>query len=154
ARATLQALAALKKGEKGVAALDRLPNTNALTLPLAQTVSLALARKGDLPGAGRVLKLHVEPAMASMRNPHALARHYLWIARLLYQAGAIDGAEAYYEKIPSGTAGFLTAREELDWVWLRKGDTARLRGELATLSLSLFEDKFAPEVYLVRAISN
>lgn len=154
ARITLQALANLKKGAQGQAVLERLPPTNLLTLPLAQTVSLALARKGDLPGAGRILKLHVEPAIAGMGDPRALARHYLAIARLLYQAGALDGAEVYYQKIPSGTDEFLTAREELDWVWLRKGDVSRLRGELATLSLGLFEEKFAPEVYLVRAISN
>jgi hypothetical protein len=154
ARITLQALASLKKGIKGQALLDRMLPTNALALPLAQTVSLALVRKGDVPAAARVLKLHVEPALNRIGDPRALARHYLAVARLLYQAGSLDGAEIYYQKIPSGTPDFLTAREELDWVWLRKGDLSRLRGELKTLSLGLFDERFAPEVYLVRAISN
>jgi hypothetical protein len=154
ARITLQALASLKKGLKGQALLERMLPGNALSLPLAQTVSLALVRKGDLSTAARVFKLHVEPALARVGEPRALARHYLAIARLLYQAGSLDGAETYYQKIPSGTPEFLTAREELDWVWLRKGDVSRLRGELKTLSLGLFDEKFAPEVYLVRAISN
>lgn len=153
-RIDLQTLAALKKGIKGQALLERLPPTNSLALPLAQTVSLALVRKGDLPAAARVFKLHVEPALNRIGDPKALAKHYLAIARLLYQAGSLEGAEMYYEKIPSGTDEFLTAREELDWVWLRKGDTSRLRGELKTLSLGLFDERFAPEVYLVRAISN
>src|SRR5262249_48906009 len=103
---------------------------------------------------GRILKLHVEPILNLLGNPKLLSRHYLAVGRLLYQAGALDGAEVYYQKIPSGTDEFLTAREELDWVWLRKGETSRLRGELATLSLGLFDEKCAPEVYLVRAVSN
>jgi hypothetical protein len=40
------------------------------------------------------------------------------------------------------------------WILLRKSDQAHLRGGLKALSLSLFADRFSPEVYLVRAISN
>ena len=40
-------------------------------------------------------------------------------------------------------------------MWLRKGDGAKLRGALKSLSLPVFDDnRIAPERYVVRAISN
>jgi tetratricopeptide (TPR) repeat protein len=131
-----------------------LPADHFLKVPLANTVALSLARKGDLRGAGAVLKQHLEPAVEARKDLKALSRHYLQIARLLYQAGSLDGAADFYQRIPDGSADFLRAREELAWVWLRQGDTAKLRGELKTLRSGLFEGRFAPDVYVVRAISN
>src|SRR5699024_6961811 len=108
----------------------------------------------DLAGAGAVLKRDLEPTLDMNGDPKALASHYLQVARLLYQAGALDAAESFYTRIPNGTPQYLEAREELTWVWLRKGDVAKLRGELVTLGSRVFDDQFQPEVHLVRAISN
>lgn len=152
--ASLRAWGALRSGEKAAEVLGFLPADHFLKAPLANTVALALAKKGDLRGAGAVLKQHLEPAIESRKDLSALSEHYIQIARLLYQAGSLDGAADFYQRIPDGASNFLQAREELAWVWLRQGDTAKLRGELKTLRGGLFSDRFAPDVYVVRAISN
>ncbi len=152
--ASLRAWGALRSGEKANDALGLLAADHFLKIPLANTVALALAKKGDLRGAGAVLKQHLEPAIESRKDLKGLSEHYIQIARLLYQAGSLDGAADFYQRIPDGAPNFLQAREELAWVWLRQGDTAKLRGELKTLRSGLFEDHFSPDVYVVRAISN
>lgn len=152
--ATLKAYVALRSGAAGKKALDLLSVDHPLKAPLAQSVALGLARIGDLAGAGTILKNHVEPAIANRKDPKALAKHYLEVARLLYQAGALDAAAEFYQRVPNGADDYLKAREELAWVWLRSGDTGKLRGELQSLRIGLFEDRFAPDVYVVRSISN
>ncbi len=152
--ATVQAWGSLRTGVNAERALALLPADHALKVPLANTVALALARKSDLRGAGAVLKQHLEPAISARKDIEGLSAHYIQIARLLYQAGSLDGAAEYYLKIPNGSKDFLNAREELGWVWLRQGDTSKLRGELETLGSGLFNDKFAPDVYVLRSISN
>lgn len=152
--ASLRAWGALRSGEKANPALALLPADHPLKVPLANTVALALARKGDLRGAGAVLKQHLEPAIDSRKDVKGLSKHYMQIARLLYQAGSLDGAADFYQRIPDGSEDFLKAREELAWVWLRQGDTGKVRGELKTLRNELFKNRFAPDVYVVRSISN
>jgi tetratricopeptide (TPR) repeat protein len=152
--ASLQAWSVLRSGEKAAPTLALLQADHPLKAPVARTVALALARKGDLRGAGAVLKQHLEPALDKQKDVKGLSKHYMEIARLLYQAGSLDGAADFYQRIPDGSEDFLKAREELAWVWLRKGDTARLRGELKTLRSGLFTDHFSPDVYVVRSISH
>jgi tetratricopeptide (TPR) repeat protein len=143
-----------RKGEAATAFLPTLPVTSRFRPRLAQTVAAALARKGDLAGAGTVLKTYYEPWLATVKDPEKVSSHYLQIARLLYQAGSFEGAIQYYEKVPTGSVDYLTAREELAWCWLRLGDGGKLRGNLSTLTSKLLADRFQPEAYLVRAISN
>ncbi|MBY0370737.1 hypothetical protein K2X33_08625 [bacterium] len=152
--ASLRAWGALRAGEAASPVLEILPADHPLKVPLANTVALALARKGDLRTAGAVLKQHLEPAIDSRKDVDGLSKHYLQVARLLYQAGSLDGAAEFYQRVPDGAPDFLKAREELAWVWLRQGNTAKTRGELKTLRGDLFKDRFAPDVYVVRAISN
>ncbi len=150
-------LIAYTKIRSGLGAKDvlaRLSVNNELRPLLAKTVALALARSGDLGGAAKTLKNFYEPSLVSRNDVNALAGHYLQIARFLYQAGSIDGAIQYYEKVPTGVAEYVTAREELGWCWLRKGDMSKLRGNVATLTSDVLKDQFRPESYLVRAISN
>lgn len=151
---TLRAWLVLRQGKMGLPLLEKLPTDHRLKIPLARTVALALAREKDLKTAGTVLKKHMEPAIEASRSKDALALHYMEVARLLYQAGAIDAAEAFYLKVPTGSPDYLSAREELTWVRLLKGENHKLRGDLETLATGLFRDKFAPDVYVVRAISN
>ncbi len=151
---TLKAWASLRTGARAQAILEALPAESAFKIPLAQTLALSHARKNDLSSAAALLKRHVEPALESKRDATALSSHYLQVARLLYQAGSLDGAESFYTRIPKGSPDFFKAHEELTWVWLRKGDVGKLRGELTTLSSRLFNDVFSPEVHLVRAVSN
>lgn len=150
----VQAYLGLRKGERAKDILEKLPVNHAFKIPLTQTVMLALAKKGELGAAGKVLKTQLEPAIEAKKDPLLLSNYYLQLARLLYQAQALDSSEQFYKKIPNRAPEFFTAREELTWVLLRKGETAKLRGELATLTLPIFEDQFAPESFLVRAISN
>ncbi len=152
--ATLRGLSALRKGDKAAEVLSALPVQSRLKLPLAQTAALAAAKKGDLATAARILKTHAEPAIEAAHDLGALSGHLLQIARFLYQAGALDEAEQYYDRIPNSSREFLQAREELTWILLRKGDLIRLRGEVATLSQKLFDDQFQPELHVVRAVSN
>lgn len=137
-----------------LARLEALSANHALALPLARLVALDYAKNKDLPKAALILKKVVEPSIRATNDPKQVAAHYLLVARLLYQAGSLDGSELFYQKIPNGTAEYLQAREELTWIWLRKGDLQNLRGQLKTLKSELFRKYFAPEVYVVRAISS
>ena len=152
--ATLHAWTSLRKGKKGERILPALMPSHPLRIPLAETVMLDMVHRKDLKGAAHVLKQYVEPTLQIRRDPYALAAYDLEIGRLLYQAGALDGAETFYEKIPNGVPQYLEAREELAWVRLRKGEKTKLRGDLETLRSGVFSDRFSPEVYLTRAISD
>src|SRR5262249_30798783 len=142
--ATLRAWVALRKGATGEEVLDLLPNDHLLKRPLAQTLVLAKIRSRDLPGAAALLKRHIEPGIESAHSPELLAQHYVEVARLLYQAGYLDEAERYYARIPSGASSYLEARQEMTWIWLRKGDQSHLRGELKTLGHEIFAQRFSP----------
>jgi hypothetical protein len=151
---TAQAYALRRAGLAARPALEKLPTGHRYRADLARTVALALARTNDLAGAGRVLKSQLEPELTLRNDPRELARHYLQVARLLYQAGALEAAETYYQRVPNSMPEYLTAREEITWIWLRAGDGQKLRGSLETLNSKLFDERFAPEVPLVRAVSN
>jgi len=152
--ATLQAAASLRQGEQGRALLDLLPAKHAYMLPLAQTVALALARRGDLASAAMTLKSHAEPALEAQGNLLKVSSHLLQIARFLFQAGLWEESETYLRKIPNSAPEFLSAREELAWVLLRRGDITNLRGEVASLSTPATSSEFHPELPVVRAVSN
>jgi hypothetical protein len=140
--------------ELAVRTLERLPVQDPLKAPLARSVGLALALSGDLAKTGQVFKQHLEPAIIKAGDPTLLSQYYLQIARLLYQADALDAAEEFYRKIPNKRAEFLVAREELSWILLRKNDVSELRGELKNFKLGLFDEQFLPEALVVSAISN
>jgi hypothetical protein len=89
-----------------------------------------------------------------MKDVKQMPQHYLTLGRLLYQAGALEAAEAFYSRVPRGSPQFISARTERTWVLLRLGRVGELRGELQSLSHKVFDDQFQPEVALVRAISN
>lgn len=151
---TLNAVAALRTGSAALPLLEKLPLKHAYRPLLAKTAALDFARKGDLAKAAQVFKIYYEPWVVAMGEPRNLARHYLQMARLLYQAGSLEGAEHFYLKVPNGIPEFITAQEELGWVWLRTGKVDRLRGSLATLTSKTLSGTFRPEAYLVRSISN
>ncbi len=151
---SLTAVTFLRKGEAGAELLAKLPVNSVYRPLLAQTAAIALAKRNDLGNAAKVLKTYFEPWLVSAKDPKKLAIYYLEIARLLYRAGALEGAVSYYQKVPSGMPEYLTAREELSWCWLRMGDTEHLRGNLETLTSRAVENLFQPETFLVRAVSN
>ena len=151
---SLQAYASLRKGDQGKRLLPLLSMDNRLKLPLAQTVSLAQARKGDLGTAALTLKEHAEPALEKQKDYLRASSYLLQIARFLFQAGMWDEAESYLRKIPTSAPEFLTSREELAWILLRKGNVSELRGEILSLSTAGTSDSFQPELPVVRAISN
>jgi tetratricopeptide (TPR) repeat protein len=145
---------ALRNGPKAEVIVKKLPEGHPLKIYLANSAVIYLSKLGKLAEAGRILKVHVEPEIQRIGDPKLLAKHYLNLARLLYQAGAMDAAESFYQRIPNSLPEYLSAQTELTWVHLRKGDVGQLRGSLRTLSSSAFEDRFLPDVYLVRSISN
>jgi hypothetical protein len=151
---SLQAYAVLRRGEQGRKLLPLLADDNRLKLPLAQTVALAQARRGDLGAAAMTLKEHAESALEKQKDFARVSSYLLQIARFLFQAGMWDESEGYLRKIPNSAPEFLTSREELAWILLRKGDVTQLRGEIASLSSSGTSDQFQPELPVVRAISN
>lgn len=151
---SLRALLALRQGEKALPALTSIEPANAFAIPLARTVALDQVRKGNLKGAAQTLKKHMEPALEAKGDPTLLASHYLLVARLLYQAGALEASRGFYEKVPNAAPQFLQARAELGWTLLKLKDEKSLRGELKTLSSPLFGGKFAPDVQVLQAISD
>ena len=143
-----------RQGLAAESMLTKLPVNSALRPKLSMTVSLAYARKGDVSNAARVLKSYYQPWVLQSKDAKAVSSYALQIARLLYQAGSIDGAIEYYSQIPNGSPDYLTAREELAWCWLRQGNLEQLRGNLTTLTSSVMSDQFRPESFLVKSISD
>lgn len=134
--------------------LAKIPVGHPRALDLAQTSILNHARKNELGEAGKILKRRMEPELAKIGDSKLLAKHYLTLGRLLYQAGSLEASEAFYAKVPTGVAEFLPARTERTWALLRLGRISELRGELESLSNNVLSDRFLPEVSLVRSISN
>lgn len=134
--------------------LDRLPLGHPLAMTLATTATLGYARSGEIGEAGKLLKRRVEPELEKIYDVKELPKYYITLARLLYQAGALEASDAFYAKIPRGSEQFLAARAERTWVLLRLGRVGELRGELQSLSHKVFKENFLPEVALVRSISN
>lgn len=149
----LKAYALQRKGEKAESMIASLPKNSKLRMRLSQTAALAHAQRKDLVGAAKIVKGEIE-TIEALKSPHLLSEHYLAIARLLYAAGKLKNAQSYYEKIPNTSPQYVAAREELTWTLLRLGENSQLRGELESLTQGVFKDRFAPDVYLVSAISN
>ena len=133
--------------------LLRLPATHPYYVPLVKTLALHFARKGHLGKAGSILK-KIEVNILKSTDFEVIAFYHLQIARLLYQSGNLEAAKKFYEKIPKGSENFLTAREELAWIFLQMGKFGILRGELKTFRTNIWKDKFLPEIHLVSAIGN
>lgn len=144
----------LRKGEDAYQSMVNIPAGHELKMPLIKTVLLAKARKNELAEAGKIIKKYLEPEIEKIKDPIVLGDYYINLARFLYQAGALDAAENFYLKVPNKHNQFTQARAELMWIYLRTNNTAKLRGQIASLKSTLFENYFIPEIYVVRSISN
>lgn len=151
---TLKAWSDFRRENQAGEILTKLPPENKLTHFIAQTVVYSRVKHNDLKGAAKILRDYVEPAIEATEDVELLAKHDVSIARILYQAGQMKAAGQFYLKIPNGSSSYLPAREELSWVYLRLGDMSKLRGEIKALASPVFKDRFQPEVYLLRAVSD
>ncbi|PIP93748.1 MAG: hypothetical protein COW00_07640 [Bdellovibrio sp. CG12_big_fil_rev_8_21_14_0_65_39_13] len=151
---SLQALKALRTGENAVSWIGKLDESNPLRMPLAQTALLHFAKDGKLGASGKLIKSVVEPILNKTEDEEELALYFMTLGRLLYQAGALAESKKYYDLIPETSAYFLKAKTESLWVHLREKDFSRTKGELATLEMKIFNDKFYPEAYLISAMAN
>lgn len=151
---SLQAFKALKTGAGAIEWIGRLPEDDIMRLHLAHTALLDYGRKGMLGASGKLIKKVVEPWIEKSENEEEIALYYMTLGRLLYQARAFKAASTYYRLIPDSSKYFLQAKTELLWVLLQTRDFSEAMGELATLKLEIFEDRFYPEVYLASAIGH
>jgi hypothetical protein len=150
----LMAFAARYKLDLAAHVLTLIPMGHPQSFTLAATAVLNYTRKNEMGEAGKLLKRRVEPEIEQSKAVKELARHYLTLGRLLYQAGAFDASEAFYTKVPRGVAEYIPARTERTWALLRLNRVSELRGELTSLSHEVFTDRFLPEVGLVRSVSH
>lgn len=150
----LLAFATRYRADHAARVLTLLPMGHPQSFTLAATAVLNWARKNEIGEAGKLLKRRVEPEMEQSKAVHQLARHYLTLGRLLYQAGAYEASEAFYAKVPRGVTEYIPARTERTWSLLRLKRVSELRGELTSLSHEVFANRFLPEVALVRSVSN
>jgi outer membrane protein assembly factor BamD (BamD/ComL family) len=151
---SLQALKALRTRENAVGWIGKLDEADPFRLPLAQTAILHYAKEGKLGASGKLLKDVVEPIIKSGQNTEEISQYFITLARLLYKAGAASEAKKYYDLIPESSSTFLAARTEALWAHMKDKDYSRTKGELGTLELGVFSDKFYPEAYLVSAMAN
>jgi tetratricopeptide (TPR) repeat protein len=150
---SVQAWSALRSGKQSLEWIGKLSAKDPLRFYLAQSVVVEYARERKLGDAARLLKQVYEPQLAENGDVEQISSYYMLLARLLYQAGAMDAAQSYYQLIPQESSQFIQARVENMWISLRKNDMPKLKGELASLELDLFADKFLPEIYLVSSIA-
>jgi len=151
---SLQAYRALRRGESGVKWIGKLSLQDELRLHLAHTAILAYGKKGMLGASGKLIKKVVEPWMQTSKDPKEISLYYMTLARLLYQAKAYTQAEQFYFLVPETSRYFIEARTEALWGQLQQRNFSKAKGELASLSMSVFNDRFYPEVHLVSAIGN
>ncbi len=151
---SLQALKALRTRENAMSWIGKLDESDPLRMPLAQTAILHFAKEGKLGASGKILKDVIGPILKKSNNEEELSLYFMTLGRLLYQAGALLESKKYYDLIPESSSYFLKARTESLWAYLRDKDYSRTKGELASLELSIFNDKFYPEAYVVSAMAN
>lgn len=75
-------------------------------------------------------------------------------ARMLYQAGAYDGAISYYQKIPKSSDYWILAQEETAWAYLKKGEPQNALAKGMTITNPVFKGWAGPEAFLVTAIAS
>jgi hypothetical protein len=151
---SLQAFNALRTRENAVSWIGKLEEGNPLKIPLAQTALLHYAKEGKLGASGKIIKGIIEPILINSNDTEEISLYFLTLGRLLYQAGALDESRKYFSLIPESSQYFLNARTESLWAHLRARDYSKTKGELATLELKMFSDKFYPEAYLVSSMAS
>lgn len=151
---SLQAFNALRTRENAVGWIGKLEEGNPLRILLAQTALLHYAKEGKLGASGKIIKGIIEPILVNSNDTEEISLYFLTLGRLLYQAGALDESKKYFSLIPESSLYFLNARTESLWAHLRARDYSKTKGELATLELKMFSDKFYPEAYLVSAMAS
>jgi len=151
---SLQGFKALRTGKKATRWIGKLKEDDILRLYLSYSSVLSYARNGKLGASGKLIKKVVEPWMEETEVTEQVSLYYLTLGRLLYQAKAFEQAAVYYKLVPQTSQYFLQARTEHLWVSLQTRDFSSAMGELATLKLPIFEDRFYPEVFVVSAIGH
>lgn len=152
---TLQAFKALGTGENALQWIGKLEDRHPLKIQLAETALLDFAKQKKLGASGKIVKSIIEPILnTTENNDEQISLYFMTLARLLYQAGALDEANKYYSLIPESSQYFLKAKSESLWASIRARDYSRTKGDLATLELNVFNKQFYPEVYLVSAMAN
>lgn len=146
----LKAWARLREPNANVKMLEDLPDSNVLRPYFVSTRVSQLARGGALKEAIHLL----EEELKVVPTEEGRSIYNLHLGRLHFQNAALDQAEAAYLAVSPESTAIDEAREELLWVWLRKGDHSRLRGAVASMQLGRYENAFFPELFVVRAISN
>ncbi len=150
---TVQAFTHLRQGGDSLARIKYLGVKDPLRAKLSESVLLSLAKKGHLADAAKVLKEVVLPALDYETDTEQVARYYMTLARLLYQAKAFDASKHYYKLIPDESKYFLQARTEILWIDLQQGNLGSAKGSVVSLESNLFSEKFIPEVHLVSAMT-
>ncbi|MFT6630172.1 MAG: hypothetical protein ACJAS4_000106 [Bacteriovoracaceae bacterium] len=151
---SVQAYRNLRKGEEGLVWIQYLKPQDPLRELLAKSAILDFSRKGQLGDAAKIVKEVLEPVLSKTDDLEKISEYYLLLARLLYQAKAYEASERYYSLIPDESMRFLQARVELLWISMRTDDHSVILGELKSLELSIFNEKFLPEVFLVSSMAN
>jgi tetratricopeptide (TPR) repeat protein len=146
----MKAWDAFRDGKRAAVATKHLSADHPWQVPFDKTLALAKLRQGDMDGAIKIYK----DRLTKTEDEEMTSEIHLQLGRIFYQAAELDEAEKHYQLVSEDSPEFLTAREELIWVWLRTGNMPKLRGTLISLTLPQFRDKLMPEVLSVRAISN
>lgn len=151
---SLQAWKALRSGKNSLKWISKLRIEDPLRLKLSTTALIDYAKEGELKASAKLIKEVLEPIIDKSKNTEEISHYYISLARLLYQAQAMDASKYYYSLVPEKSKFFMTARTEMIWTLLQMNDLGAVKGELASLKLDVFKDKFYPEIYLVSAIAN
>lgn len=151
---SLQAMNALRTRENAIGWIGKLDESDSLRMPLAQTALLHFARDGKIGASGKIIKEVIEPILNKSNNEEEISLYFMTLGRLLYQAGALSESKKYYDLIPESSNYFLKAKTEALWAHLREKDYSKTKGDLATLELKLFNDRFYPEAYVVSSMAN
>ena len=151
---SIQAYRNMRRGEKSFKWIGLLMPGDPLRFHLANSAILHFARQGKMTEAAKLIKEIIEPVIQHSNNTEDISSYYIQLARLLYQARAYKAAKQYYMSVPDESEQFLQARTEALWVSMRFQDFSTILGELKSLELEAFENRFLPEVYLVNAMVN
>jgi hypothetical protein len=104
--------------------------------------------------AAKKLAALMQASQALKSPPVSFDLMNLTAARLLYQAGYLDAAKKYYEKVTKSSDDWFDAQEELAWTELRKGEAQNALAITRSLVIPAFLPLISPEAVFAKSLAH
>ncbi len=114
----------------------------------------AVAANSDNSAAAKKLAALMSTSQAMKPPPVSMDLMNLTAARLLYQAGYLEAAKKYYERVSKTSDDWFDAQEELAWTELRKGEAQNALAITRSLVIPAFLPLISPEAVFAKSLAH